>query len=208
MTKAEIVTQIRIWIKENDSTSEFTDSQIYSLVDAGLRLWMAKVKEWCGMAGFKSFTSESLAVDSDGKSAEFTTDPFLIIEAAINYGGTSYRKMKRIEGTYEEGDDRVNFASSDRPQYRLLATDTPAWQIEVSPHSSGTAKVRFVADPGTFADADATIPTSMVTMAENGLACYTAGIYWENQGGGQTDADRCYDKAEEYLKMMPRGFRG
>lgn len=206
MTKAEIVTQIRIWIKENDSTSEFTDSQIYSLVDAGLRLWMAKVKEWCGMAGFKSFTSESLAVDSDGKSAEFAATPFLIVEAAIDQNN-GYKTMKRQEGMYEEDDDRVSNGSTSRPTYRLIPTSTPGWKLEVAPSVSGTAKVRFIPDPGAFASANATTPTALCQMAENGLAPYIGGIYHENNGT-ENDAIRCYARADEYLKRIPKGFRG
>ena len=279
MTKAEIVTQVRIWIKENDSTSEVIDSQIYSLVDSAMYLWLTKVMSWCGMTGFRDFEEESLTVDSDGKSKEydstalvtgtasgivnlaaktltdaaktFTTNvvvgdyvviagvfykitivaatvltlstapasatysytvnkqftPFLIVEAAMDFG-SGYKSMKRREGMYEEDDNRTVLSSTARPTYRLLATSTPGWKLEISPRQSGTAKVRFMADPGAFASADATNPTDMVTLAENGLACYTAGIYYENQANGKTDADRCYAKADEFLKMMPRGFRG
>ena len=207
MTKAEIVTQIRIWIRENDSTSEVTDTQIYSLVDAGIRLWMVKVLAWAGMAGFKSYTEESLAVDVYGKSAEFAATPFLIIEASIDqYDG--YQTMKRREGGYEANDEWVENGSILTPTYRLTPTSTPGWKIEVAPAVSGTAKMLFIADPGTFASADDTLPTTMTTMAENGLACYVAGTFWENQGGGETDADRCYSKAREFLNQMPRGFRG
>ena len=160
-----------------------------------------------GMAGFKSYTEESLAVDVYGKSAEFTATPFLIIEASIDqYDG--YQTMKRREGGYEANDEWVENGSILTPTYRLTPTSTPGWKLEVAPAVSGTAKMRFIEDPGAFASANDTTPTVLCQMAENGLAPYIAGIYWENQDSGMDDANRCYSKALEYLKGIPKGLRG
>jgi hypothetical protein len=200
MTKAQIVTQFRVWAKENDDTSEVTDAQIYAYIDTVLGQWIVKVAEQCGLAGFVTYTEDTKAVTS-GVSANLTSVPLVVIEAAADFGG-SYRTMKRVEGGFQTGDDRIQDSSYARMEYRVKGQ-----HIETSPAGTGNAKVIYIAEQSAFSAVSTTVPTNMCTLAENGLACYAAGVYWSNQDNGDAQSQRCFGEAGAFLRSIPRGFR-